>query len=123
VKKGAVWVAVKIPDGYVSAHANQARIRTFPLNDPDNCIYAPDVISFAKRKGYYPSNAADDKFSFSDVYDPISFDSARFCEARVWSFFRQVKSGMDVYLDYAKGFNLTNRMPLWIKPEKKNLIE
>lgn len=80
---GAVWVARKIPKGYVTGHANQARITQFPLNDPDNCIYAPDVISFAKKQGYYPQSAADEDFSFSDVYNPVTFEGARFCDARV----------------------------------------
>jgi len=119
-EKGAVWVAQRIPDGYVSAHANQARITNFPLNDADNCIYSPDVISFAKKHGFYPSSAADNLFSFSDVYDPVTFDGARFCEGRVYSFFRNVKSSiLAQYLDYAQGRNLTNRMPLWIKPDRK----
>jgi len=116
---GAVWVAVRIPDGYVSGHANQARIRTFPLNDPDNAIYAPDVITFARSKGLY--NGTDAEFSFSDVYDPVTFEGARFCEARVWAMFNQVTSGMDQYLDYAQGFNLSNRMPLYVKPDKKKV--
>lgn len=115
--KGAVWVAVKIPDGYISGHANHARIQTFPLNDPQNCIYSSDVISFAKSKGYY--NGKDEDFSFSDAYAPIDFGGARFCEARVWSGFNKVASGMDKYLDYAMGKNLKNRMPLYIKPDKK----
>jgi len=116
---GAVWVALRIPDGYICSHANQARIRTFPLNDPDNCMYSSDVISFAKRKGYYPNDAPDYLFSFSDIYDPVTPDGARFCEARVWSFFNHVNSGMDRYLDYAQGKNVTNRMPLWIRPDNK----
>jgi dipeptidase len=84
---GAVWVAVRVPDGYVCAHANQARIRTFDLNDPENVLYAPDVISFARSIGLYPDSAKDEDFSFSDVYDPVTFSGARFCDARVWSFF------------------------------------
>ncbi len=115
--KGAVWVAMRIPDGYISGHANQARITTFPLNDPDNCIYAPDVISFAREKGLYTGE--DKNFSFSDTYAPVNFGGARFCEARVWSGFNKVSSGMDKYEDYAKGYNLKNRMPLWVKPDKK----
>ncbi len=114
---GAVWVALKIPDGYVSAHANQARIRTFPLNDPENCLYAEDVITFAREMGYYQGKDRD--FSFSDVYAPVDFGGARFCEARVWSFFSKITGGMDEYLDYVKGENLHNRMPLWVKPERK----
>lgn len=114
---GAVWVARRIPDGYVSAHANQFRIRTFPLDDPENCLYAEDVISFAREKGYF--NGKDRDFSFSDTYAPVDFGGARFCEARVWSFFRKVTDGMDRYLDYIMGENLENRMPLWVKPDRK----
>lgn len=115
-EKGAVWAAVRIPDGSISAHANQARIRTFPQNDPVNCLYAPDVISFARAKGLYPQDASDSDFSFSDVYNPLTFEGARACEARVWSFFIKVNSAMEVYWDYAVGINLTHRMPLYIQP-------
>lgn len=115
--KGAVWVAVKIPDGYVSGHANQARIQQFPLNDPDNCLYASDVISFAREKGYYAGT--DEAFSFSDTYAPISFGGARFCDMRVWSFFKEINEDMDQYFDYVKGDDLENRMPLYIKPNRK----
>jgi dipeptidase len=124
-EKGAVWVALKVPDGYISGHANQARITTFSKNDPENCLYSPDVVSFAREKGWY--NGTDKDFSFSDVYAPVDFGGARFCEARVWSGFNKVASGMDKYIDYAKGLieydttnnYATNRMPLWIKPDKK----
>ena len=115
--KGAVWVAVRIPDGYVCGHANQARIQQFPLDDPDNCLYAPDVISFAREKGYYEGSDAD--FSFSDTYAPISFGGARFCDMRVWSFFKEINDDMDQYFDYVKGEDLENRMPLYIKPNRK----
>jgi len=115
--KGAVWVAVRIPDGYISGHANQARITTFPLNDPENCLYSPDAISFARTKGYYTGEDKD--FSFSDAYNPVNFEGARFCEARVWSGFNKVNKDMGKYLDYVKGNNLKNRMPLYIKPDHK----
>ncbi|MPM17522.1 hypothetical protein SDC9_63917 [bioreactor metagenome] len=131
--KGAVWVARRIPDGYVSGHANQARIQTFPLangktsisdkqfdkiNNPAiECIYASDVIQFAKDKKWF--DGKDAEFSFSDTYNPISFDGARFCENRVWSFFRQVNSDMEQYFDYISGKNLKNRMPLFILPNRK----
>ncbi len=115
--KGAVWVAVRIPDGYVSGHANQARIQQFPLDDPENCIYAPDVISFAREKGYYEGTDVD--FSFSDTYAPISFGGARFCDMRVWSFFKDINDDMEQYYDYVKGEDLENRMPLFIKPNRK----
>ena len=133
--KGAVWVALRIPDGYVSGHANHARITTFPLEAKKSfksissknlkeifrpeveCVYAHDVISFARLKKYY--NGTDAEFSFSDTYAPISFSAARFSEARVWAGFRKVAEGMDIYTDYAMGKNLTNRMPLWVKPTRK----
>ncbi|MEX0988653.1 MAG: C69 family dipeptidase [Bacteroidales bacterium] len=115
--KGAVWVAVKIPDGYVSGHANQARIQQFPLNDPENCIYSPDVIEFAREKGYY--SGSDENFSFSDTYAPVDFGGARFCDMRVWSFFKDVNDNMGQYFSYVKGEDLSNRMPLYIKPNRK----
>ncbi len=115
--KGAVWVAVRIPDGYVSGHANQARIQRFPLNDPENCLYAPDVIEFARAKGYY--TGTDEEFSFSDTYAPVDFGGARFCDMRVWSFFKDINDDMDQYFDYVSGKDLENRMPLFIKPKRK----
>lgn len=115
--KGIVWVARRIPDGYICAHANQARITTFPKDDPDNCLYAPDVISFARKKGYYSGDDAD--FSFCDAYAPLNFSAMRACEARVWSFFRTFADDMDKYVDYAMGYNAANRMPLWVKPAAK----
>jgi dipeptidase len=147
--KGAVWVARLVPDGYICAHANQARITTFPLadgiksitlddkdkiyNEAVECIYAADVISFAREKGYF--DGKDKDFSFSDVYAPVDFGGARFCEIRVWAMFNEVHSGMDQYWDYVKGHIkhedkfadgsknpngfASNRMPLWIKPERK----
>ncbi|HEX2937189.1 MAG TPA: C69 family dipeptidase [Bacteroidales bacterium] len=115
--KGALWVAARIPDGYVSGHANQARIQTFPLNDPENCLYAKDVISFARTKGWFKGE--DKEFSFSDTYAPVDFSGARFCEIRVWSMFNKVNSDMAQYWDYATGHNLTKRMPLFIKPDRK----
>ena len=114
--KGAVWVAVKIPDGYISAHANQARITTFPLNDKENCLYSEDVISFAKEKGYFKGKKKD--FSFSDAYAPLDFGAVRFCEARVWSAFRHANKSMDKYVEYAMGES-SERMPLFIKPDHK----
>ena len=116
-RKGIVWVARRIPDGYVSGHANQARITTFPLNDKENCLYAEDVISFAREMGYF--NGKDEEFSFCDAYAPLDFGALRGCEARVWAFFRTVAEGMDQYTDYAMGHNPANRMPLWVKPAKK----
>jgi len=132
--KGAVWVAMLIPDGYVSAHANHARITTFPkegesknaissknldkiFNPEVEVVYAHDVVDFAIAKGYYKGNGSD--FSFSDTYAPLDFGAARFCEIRVWSFFKDIDKSMWNHFEYAKGLDLSNRMPLWIKPENK----
>ena len=114
--KGAVWVAVRIPDDCVSAHANQARIQQFSLNDSDNVLYAPDVISFAREKGYYTGSDAD--FSFAQAYAPLDFGAMRFCEARVWSFFNNVNKDMGEFVTYAQG-KTTDPMPLYIKADRK----
>ena len=125
--KGAVWVAARIPDGYISAHANHARITTFPLNDPENFLYAPDVISFARENGYY--KGTDKDFSFSDTYAPLDFGSMRGCEARVWAAFNILGGGMingkpyTDYQDYAMGHNAKNRLPLYIKPAQKLTVK
>jgi len=115
--KGIVWVARRIPDGYVSAHANQARISTFPWDDPENCIYAPDVADVARKFGWFEGENKD--FSFAEAYAPADFSALRGCEARVWAFFRTVADGMEQYEDYAMGHNPENRMPLWVKPRTK----
>ena len=130
--KGIVWVARRVPDGYICAHANQARISTFPLNDPENCIYAPDVITFAREKGYF--NGDDKDFSFCDAYAPLDFSGMRGCEARAWSAFNILCDGKFTYLDengnevtadaydyidYAMGWDKTKRFPLFVKPSRK----
>jgi len=116
--KGAVWVASKVPDGYIGSHANQARTRTFKQDDPDNVLFAADVVTFAQAKGLYPKTAKPEDFSFTDVYDPVTFSGARLGEARVWSIYNSIID-MSKYLDYAQGYNLKNPMPLFIKPKKK----
>jgi dipeptidase len=140
-EKGAIWVARLIPDGYVSGHANHARITTFPFqksnnwNDSKQTVYhSPDVISFAKKNGFYSGN--DKTFSFSDVYNPLNFGGARYCDARVWSFFRKINKEIrensgytsyvegnllydPEYLDNSSNPNgfVSNRLPLWVKPD------
>jgi len=140
-EKGAVWVARLVPDGYVSGHANQARITTFPFqkmnnwNDlKQNVYHSMDVITFARKHSYY--KGSDESFSFSDVYNPLKFGGARFCDARVWSFFRVVSKEVrdnQEYTNYALGkFSrnnrmvdqsanpngyVSNRLPLWVKPD------
>lgn len=115
--KGAVWVGRRVPEGYVCAHANQARIRQFPLDDPENCVYSPDAISFAREKGYY--EGADEEFSFADAYAPLDFGGRRFCEARVWSFFRRIAPSQEFPFECVKGDPGGGRLPLWIKPDEK----
>lgn len=114
--KGAVWVALRVPDDCISAHANQARITTIPFDDKNNCMYSEDVIAFAREKGYFKGKNKD--FSFSDTYSPLDHGALRFCEARVWTFFRKIDPAMDKYSSYIKG-ETTARMPLWIKPTVK----
>jgi dipeptidase len=118
---GAVWVAQRVPDGFVGGHANQARITTFPRNDPANCLYSKDVVSFAVTAGLYPASAPVDAFSFAEAYDPLTWSGARFCDARVWSFFSQVaEPGFEArYEDYATGKDLSSRMPLFVKAAHK----
>ena len=121
-RKGAVWVAVRIPDDCISGHANQSRIRQFPLHDKENCLYSPDVISLAREKGYF--KGADEDFSFSEAYAPADFGAMRYCEARVWSFFnRWAAEDMMPYLSYAKGEDAGKPMPLYVKPARPLKLE
>ncbi|WNG54016.1 dipeptidase [Archangium gephyra] len=120
-QKGAVWVARRLPEGYLSAHANQARIRQFPLNDAENTVYSPDVVSFAREKGWY--TGADKDFSFADTYHPLDFESVRFAEARVWSIFRRAAPSAGLGADYVDGSAPTKRLPLWVKPDKKLTVQ
>lgn len=130
-EKGIVWVARRIPDGYICAHANQARITRFPQDDPENCLFAPDVISFAREQGWYSGSDAD--FSFREAYCPLDFGTVRGCDARVWSAFNILCDGVFTYehdgventrpagewLDYAMGYDLAGEMPLFVKPQRK----
>ena len=117
-EKGAVWVAMRIPDGYVAAHANQARIRKFPLNDPENCLYAKDIITFAQKYGYYDPKKNGD-FSFVDAYCPLEPSSLLFCEGRVWSLFKNAAPSMNLSSDYWRAVEGAEPYPLFIKPDKK----
>ena len=122
-RKGAVWVAVRVPDDCICAHANQSRIHRFPLHDKDNCLYSKDVISFAREKGYF-TGEKDSSFSFAEAYAPADFGALRFCEARVWSFFNRYADGMDKYLSYASGEDKeAEPMPLFVKPKRKLSVQ
>lgn len=118
--RGAVWVAVRVPDDCISAHANQSRIRQFDMGDKENCIYSPDVISFAREKGYFTGVNKD--FSFADAYSPNDFGMLRYCEARVWSFFNMFTDRGEEFLPYIKGESSTP-MPLYVKPNRKISVQ
>lgn len=116
-QKGSLWVAYKLPDGTISAHANQARIRQFPLNDPKTALYSKDLISFAREKGWFKGE--DKAFSFADTYAPLTFGALRACEARVWSIFNRAAKGQKIPMDFVKAEKGAKPMPLFVKPDQK----
>jgi dipeptidase len=120
--KGALWVAVRVPDGMVSAHANKSRIGAFPLHDPANCLYAPNVIDFAVEKGYYDPKAGG-PFRFCDVYCPATAQKLRYTETRVWSIFRRAAPSLDLPVDYSRGVAGAQPYPLWVKPDRKLSVQ
>lgn len=120
-QKGAVWVAIRIPDDCIAAHANQSRIQQIPFDDKENCMYSPDVVSFAREKGYFKGKDKD--FSFAKAYCPYEFGALRGCEARVWSFFRKYDKSMEQYTDFIKGDVTKEPMPLYIKPDRKLSVQ
>ena len=117
-RKGAVWVAIRIPDDCISAHANQARIRQFPLKDKKNCLYSKDVIKFAREMGYF--SGKDSEFDFAEAYCPADFSGLRYCDARVWSYFNMYANlDMSQYLPWAMGDASATPMPLYVQPKQK----
>ena len=140
-EKGAVWVARRVPDGYVCGHANQARITTFPqemkkthksvssknmkyiYESEVECVYAADVVSFAKKNGLAayatPQKNSDADFSFADTYNPLTFSGLRACEARVYAMFNRINNNMKQYERFAMGDKTAPRLPLWIQPDRK----
>ena len=118
--RGAVWVAVRIPDDCISAHANQSRIHQFDMNDKDNCLYSADVISFAREKGYF--NGVNRDFSFSKAYAPLDFSARRYCEARVWSYYNMFTDRGEEFLPYIQG-ETDQPMPLFVKPSRKLSVQ
>ncbi|MCQ2177800.1 MAG: C69 family dipeptidase [Bacteroidales bacterium] len=129
--KGIAWVAMKVPDGYICAHANQARIRTSPQNGPENCLFDPEMIEFARQKGYFTGEDAE--FSFREAFCPLDFGTVRGCDARVWSAFnilcdgtftytengQELSSPASEWLNYAMGYDLGGELPLFVKPSRK----
>lgn len=116
--QGAIWVAVRVPDGYISAHANKARIGEFPLDDPENCLYSKNVVSFAVEKGYYDPESKE-PFRFCEVYCPSTPKNQRYADTRVWSMFRRAAPSLDLSPDYHRAVKGAQPYPLWIKPDKK----
>ena len=133
--KGIFYVAIRIPDGYICSHANQARIQKFPQNDPENCLFSPDMIAFAREKGWF--SGEDKDFDYSAAFNPIDFGSARGCDARAWSAFNILTGGeftyekdgkmvtepASAYHDYITGKNLSHRLPLFVKPSRKITVK
>ena len=123
VEKGAVWVATRVPDDCIAAHANQARFTTINFKDKENWMWSKDVVKFARKQGYY-TGKKDEDFNFQEAYAPYDFSGLYVCEARVWSFFRKFSGDMDKYFDFASGKTFVEtggkyageRMPLYIKP-------
>ena len=126
VEKGAVWVATRIPDDCIAAHANQARITTINFKDKENWMWSKDVVKFARKQGYF-TGKKDEDFNFQEAYAPYDFSGLYVCEARVWSFFRKFSNDMEQYYDFATGKTFVEtggkyageRMPLYIKPNHK----
>ena len=126
VEKGAVWVATRVPDDCIAAHANQARFTTINFKDKENWMWSKDVVKFARKQGYY-TGKKDEDFNFQEAYAPYDFSGLFVCEARVWSFFRKFSNDMDKYFDFASGKTFVEtggkyageRMPLYIKPNHK----
>ena len=126
VEKGAVWVATRVPDDCIAAHANQARFTTINFKDKENWMWSKDVVKFARKQGYY-TGKKDEDFNFQEAYAPYDFSGLYVCEARVWSFFRKFSDDMDKYFDFASGKTFVEtggkyageRMSLYIKPNHK----
>lgn len=116
-KKGAVWVAIRIPDNAISAHANQARIHKIPFGDKENCMYEKDVVNLAREKGFFKGK--DEDFDFQKAYNPYEFGSLRGCEARVWSFFREFNKDAEKYEAHVRGDLNADYMPLYVIPDRK----
>ncbi len=115
-KKGAVWVAMRVPDGMIAAHANHARIGEFPLDDPNNCMYSENVISFAVEKGYYNPDSSE-PFEFNNIYDPPNKQHIKYSESRVWSIYNRAAPSLNLSIDHSR--SKAERYPLFITPDQK----
>jgi dipeptidase len=116
--RGAIWVAVRVPDGYVSCHANKARIGEFPMNDPENCMHSENVVSFAVERGYYDP-ASGEPFRYCEAYCPATPKNRRYADGRVWSILRRAAPSANLSPDYFRSVEGSEPYPLWIKPDEK----
>ena len=120
----AVWIAVRVPDNAVMAHANQSRIRRVDLTDTANVMISPDCIDFARQRGYF--KGSDSEFSFCDAFNPPSFGGRRMGDSRVWAIYRHLTTGMDRYLPYIEGkrpMSEVEPLPMWIIPDERLTVD
>lgn len=115
---GAVWVARKLPDGFISCHANRSRIGRFPMDDPHTCLYSANVVSFAVEHGYWDPSSGQ-PFRFNEAYDPASAQHIRYSDMRVWSVFRRAAPSLHLSPEYARGMGKGEAYPLWIRPDSR----
>lgn len=117
-KERTVWVAIRIPDDMICGHANQSRITKFDMKDKENVLYSKNVVSYARKMGWF--SGKDEDFSYNAAYAAPDFSGRRICDARVWTFFNRYADGMDRYIPWAEGKDpQAEVMPLWVKPNKK----
>jgi len=116
--EGALWVARRVPDGMVTGHANRSRIRDFPRDDPETCLYDPRVVDLAVERGWYDPDGGE-PFAFCDAYDPATPQTLRYCATRVWSLFHRCAPSLQLPLDYHRGVAGAAPYPLWVKPDAK----
>ena len=119
---GAIWVAVRVPDGYISCHANKARIGEFPLDHPEECLYSNNVVSFAVEKGYYDPKSGE-PFRFCEVYCPATPKNCRYADTRVWSILRRAAPSLNLAPDYHRAVEAAKPYPLWVKPDEKLSVD
>ncbi len=121
--EGAVWVAARVPDGYIAAHANQARIRQIDWNDTDNWMWSDDLVDFAIEMGWFGADQPKEEFSFVDAYNPLTCESLLLCEGRVWSVFRRAAPEQDFPAEYWRCVEGAEPYPLFVKPANKVTIQ
>jgi len=119
---GALWAAQRVPEGYMCAHANMSRISEVPLDDPENCVYSKNVVSFARDKGYYDPKSGE-PFRFCDAYDPATPEKCLYCASRVWSIFRRSAPSRNFSPGFARAVQGADRYPLFIKPDDKLSVQ